>query len=135
MPLTLEIVTPEARVYSDTVESVVIPTVEGEVGILPGHIPLLTQVNEGELRVSKDGQTVMLAVAGGFAQIEGDRVSVLAEHAVREDLIDADAVEKAIQRAQEALKQASTLEPAEVDRLEGIVRFSVAQLALKKRKH
>lgn len=135
MPLTLEIVTPEARVYSDTVESVVIPTVEGEVGILPGHIPLLTQVNEGELRVSKDGQTVMLAVAGGFAQIEGDRVSVLAEHAVREDLIDADAVEKAIQRAQEALKQAPTLEPAEVERLEGIVRFSVAQLALKKRKH
>lgn len=135
MPLTLEIVTPEARVYSDTVESVVIPTVEGEVGILPGHIPLLTQVNEGELRVSKDGQTVMLAVAGGFAQIEGDRVSVLAEHAVREDLIDADAVEKAIQRAQEALKQAPTMEPAEVERLEGIVRFSVAQLALKKRKH
>ena len=135
MPLTLEIVTPEARVYSDTVESVVIPTVEGEVGILPGHIPLLTQVNEGELRVSKDGQTVMLAVAGGFAQIEGDRVSVLAEHAVREDLIDPDAVEKAIQRAQDALKQASTLEPAEVERLEGIVRFSVAQLAIKKRKH
>ncbi len=135
MPLTLEIVTPEARVYSDTVESVVIPTVEGEIGILPGHIPLLTQVNEGELRVAKDGRTVLLAVAGGFVQVEGDRVSVLAEYAVREEAIDEVTVEKAIQRAKEALQQAPTLEAAEVERLEGIVRFSVAQLALKKRKH
>ncbi len=53
MPLTLEIVTPEDRVFSDTVDTVVIPTVEGEIGILPGHIPLLTQVADGELRVTK----------------------------------------------------------------------------------
>ena len=53
MSLTLEIVTPEAKVYSDTIDCVVIPTVEGEIGILPGHIPLLTQVDDGELRVSK----------------------------------------------------------------------------------
>ena len=77
MPLTLEIVTPEARVYSATVESVVIPTTTGEVGILPGHIPLLTQVEHGELRVTKDGATQWLAVSGGFAQVEGDRVAAL----------------------------------------------------------
>ena len=85
MPLTLEIVTPESRVYSDTIDSVVVPTVEGEIGILPGHIPLLTQVEDGELRVTKNGQTQWLAVGGGFAQVEGDRVSVLAEHAIDEE--------------------------------------------------
>ena len=53
MPLTLEIVTPEARVYSDTVDNVVIPTVQGQIGVLPGHIPLLRQVDHGELLVSK----------------------------------------------------------------------------------
>jgi F-type H+-transporting ATPase subunit epsilon len=85
MPLTLEIVTPEARVYSDTIDTVVIPTVEGEVGILPGHIPLLTQVQSGELRVTKGGETLFLAVSGGFAEVQADRVSVLAERAITEE--------------------------------------------------
>jgi hypothetical protein len=62
MPLLLEIVTPDARVYSDTIDTVVVPTVEGEVGILPGHIPLLTQVEHGELRVTKGNATFFLAV-------------------------------------------------------------------------
>ena len=78
MSLTLEIVTPEAKVYSDTIDSVVIPTVEGEIGILPGHIPLLTQIDSGELRVSKGTTTLWLAIGGGFAQIDGDTVRVLA---------------------------------------------------------
>ena len=84
MALTLEIVTPEAKVYTDTIDSVVIPTVEGEIGILPGHIPLLTQVASGELRVAKGAETQFLAVSGGFAQIEGDSVRVLAENAITE---------------------------------------------------
>ena len=96
MPLTLEIVTPEARVYSDTIDTVVIPTVEGEVGILPGHIPLLTQVEDGELRVTKGGVTESLAISGGFAEVEGDCVRVLAEHAISEEKIDEKAVEDAL---------------------------------------
>ncbi len=133
MPLTLEIVTPEARVYSDTIETVVIPTVTGEIGILPGHIPLLTQVVDGELRVTKNGRTDTLIVGDGFAEIIGDKVSILAENAIEEAKIDESAVETAIQRAQEALRGAKDLDPAEVERLEGIVRFSVAQLGIKRR--
>src|ERR1044071_8467921 len=110
MPLTLEIVTPEAKVYSDTIDSVVVPTVEGEIGILPGHIPLLTQVEHGELRVTKNGRTEWLAVGGGFAQVEGDRVSVLAEHAIGEEKIDESAVEAALQSAQAKLKEAEHLD-------------------------
>ena len=106
MPLTLEIVTPEAKVYSDTIDSVVIPTVEGEIGVLPGHIPLLTQVEHGELHVLKNGTTSLLAVSGGFAQIDGDKVRVLAEHAITEEKIDVNAVEAALKRAEDELKAA-----------------------------
>lgn len=132
MPLTLEIVTPSARVYSDTIDTVVIPTVDGEVGILPGHIPLVTEVDHGELRVTRGGQTQAIVVSGGFAQILGDKVSVLAESAIEEEKIDEHAVEAAMKRAEEALKGADSLEPAEIERLEGVVRFAVAQLGVKR---
>jgi F-type H+-transporting ATPase subunit epsilon len=134
MALILEIVTPEARVYSDTIDSVVIPTVEGEIGVLPGHIPLLTQVGYGELRVTKGGATQSLVVGGGFAQIISDKISILAESAINEEKIDEQAVETAMKRAEEALKGKDSLDPAEVERLESFVRASVVQLALKRRR-
>jgi len=134
MALTLEIVTPEARVYSDTIETVVIPTMDGEIGILPGHIPLLTQVAAGELRVTKGGRTEHLAVGSGFAEVYGDRVSVLAESAITEEKIDLNAVEEARKRAEVALKEKFDLDPTEVERLEGVVRFAIAQLAVKTRR-
>jgi F-type H+-transporting ATPase subunit epsilon len=135
MPLTLEIVTPEARVYSDTIDSVVIPTVEGEVGILPGHIPLLTQVEDGELQVTKNGQTEWLVIGGGFAQVEGDRVRVLAEHAVTESTIDEKAVQAALERAEAQMKEAANMDPNEFENLQSMVRFAGVQLAVKRRKH
>jgi len=134
MSLTLEIVTPEARVYSDTIDTVVIPTVDGEIGILPGHIPLLTQVADGELRVTKDGKEHFLAVGGGFAQIEGDKISVLAERAITEDKIDEKAVEEALKRAEGQLKDAAHLDPAEQEHLYELIRFAGVQLGLKRRK-
>jgi F-type H+-transporting ATPase subunit epsilon len=134
MSLTLEIVTPEARVYSDTIDSVVIPTVEGEIGVLPGHIPLLAQVGYGELRVTKGGATQLLAVGGGFAQISADKISILAESAINEEKIDEHAVEAAMKRAEEALKGQDSLDPAEIERLESFVRSSVVQLDIKRRR-
>jgi F-type H+-transporting ATPase subunit epsilon len=136
MSLTLEIVTPEARVYSDTVDNVVIPTLEGEIGVLPRHLPLLSQVTDGELRVAKGSNTKTLVIGDGFVQVEGDKVSVLAEHAIEENSIDEDAVEKAMQRAQTELQDAknSKIDPAEIERLESVVRFSVAQLLIKKKR-
>jgi F-type H+-transporting ATPase subunit epsilon len=133
MSLTLEIVTPDARVYSDTIDSVVIPTVEGEVGVLPGHIPLLTQVEHGELRVTKGNETLFLAVSGGFAQVEGDRVRVLAEHAITESGIDEKAVEEALKRAQRELEDAKHLDPQAYEHLQSLVRYSGVQLAVKRR--
>ncbi|MCX6937994.1 MAG: ATP synthase F1 subunit epsilon [Verrucomicrobia bacterium] len=130
--LTLEIVTPEARVYSDTIDTVVIPTVEGEIGILAGHIPLLTQVEFGELRVTKDGVETRLAVGKGFAQVEGDVVSVLAEHAITESKIDEAVVEEALKRAEQTLRFTKP-DDFEYERLQNMVNFIGAQLALKRR--
>jgi F-type H+-transporting ATPase subunit epsilon len=135
MPLTLEIVTPEARVYSETVDTVVIPTVDGEVGILPGHVPLVTQVGAGELRATKGAVTQLLVVGGGFAQVSGDKVSILADSAIEEEKIDENAVNAAMKRAEDALKLKETLPAAEIERLEGVVRFSVAQLGIRRRRH
>ncbi|MFZ5496405.1 MAG: ATP synthase F1 subunit epsilon [Verrucomicrobiota bacterium] len=134
MPLTLEIVTPEAKVYSDTIDSVVIPTVEGEIGVLPGHIPLLTQVEDGELRVTKGATTQLLVVSGGFAQIDGDRVRVLAENAINEEKIDEQAVEAALKRAEQQLREAKDIDPQQYEHLQGLVRYAGVQLAVKRKK-
>jgi F-type H+-transporting ATPase subunit epsilon len=133
MPLKLDIVTPLARVYSDTIETVVLPTKDGEVGILPGHIPLITHIESGELQIMKDGKSTSIVVGDGFAQVVGDRVSVLAQRAIEEEKIDEAAAENALKRAQEALANAETLHPAEVEHNESIVRFVVAQLGVKRR--
>jgi F-type H+-transporting ATPase subunit epsilon len=134
MPLTLEIVTPEAKVYADTIDTVVIPTTSGEVGILPGHIPLLTQIEHGELRVTKNGQTQWLAVSGGFAEIEGDRVHVLAEHAITEEKIDENAVQDALKRAEQELQEAKNIDPQQYEHLQSLVRYAGVQLAVKRRR-
>jgi F-type H+-transporting ATPase subunit epsilon len=134
MPLILEIVTPEARVYSDTIDSVVIPTTSGEVGILPGHIPLLTEIEHGELRVTKNGATQWLAVGGGFAEIEGDRVHVLAERAITEEKIDEHAVEAALKRAEQELKEAKDIDPQQYEHLQSLVRYAGVQLTVKRRR-
>src|SRR5688572_26212305 len=134
MPLTLEIVTPEAKVYSDTIDSVVIPTVEGEIGVLPGHIPLLTQVEDGELRVTKGATTQLLVVSGGCAQIDGDRVRVLAENAINEEKIDEQAVEAALKRAEQQLREAKDVDPQQYEQLQSMVRYAGVQLAVKDRK-
>jgi F-type H+-transporting ATPase subunit epsilon len=134
MPLKLEIVTPDARVYSDTIDTVVIPTAEGEVGVLPGHIPLLAQVEHGELRVTKGSDSQLLAVSGGFVEVEGDKVHVLAEHAITEEKIDEKAVEEALKRAEQEIAEAKDMDPAQYERLQNLVRYSGVQLGLKRRR-
>ncbi len=134
--MLLEIVTPEKKVYSEQVESVVLPTVEGEVGILPGHIPLLTMLDLGELQVAAKGKVESLAVDKGFAQVYGDKVSVLTEAAIDVEEIDLSEVEKAQERAEKALEEAEKegMDPAEIEQLENLVRFSLQQKLLKRKR-
>ena len=136
MPLQLEIVTPEAKVYDESVDSVTLPTVEGEVGILPGHIPLLASLQPGEIQLTSGGTTENLAIDKGFAQILGDKVSVLTEGAINVEQIDLSSIKDARVRAEQALADAEKkgMDPAEVERLEAIVRFSIAQRLAKQRR-
>lgn len=101
--MRLEIVTPEAKTYSEDVDSVVIPGVEGEFGVLPMHVPLMTQMEPGELRVMKSGQELRLAVGEGFVEVTSTKVAVLTDMAVKESEIDEAAAEEAVRRAEEAM--------------------------------
>jgi F-type H+-transporting ATPase subunit epsilon len=136
MSLLLEIVTPEKVVFSDKADSVVLPTTEGDVGVLSGHIPLLTTLTPGELQVITEGRTEYLTVDKGFAQVLGDKVSVLTEGAIDVEEIDLSAVEDAQLRAEKALAEAAKqkMDPAEIEQLETIVRFSLAQKMAKEKR-
>ena len=104
MPMTLEIITAERQVYSDEVDMVIVPGFDGQLGILPRHAPLMTMLKPGELMVRKNGaEDMYVAVSGGFMEVLGNRVSVLADTCERSDEIDEERAEQAIQRAQERL--------------------------------
>ncbi len=135
MALKLEIVTPQEKVYSEDVDSVVLPTTTGEIGILPGHIPLITEIKEGELGVIRMEQLDLLAVDKGFAEIFGDTVSVITEAAIDIEDIDLGSAEAAQGRAEEALRKAKeeNLHPDEVEALEAKIRFALVQQLAKKK--
>lgn len=101
--IRLEIITAERQVYSDDVNIVVAPGSEGELGILPHHAPLLTVLQPGELRVVKGDEESFIAVSGGFLEVLGDKVIVLADTAERSEEIDVERAQEALKRAQEQL--------------------------------
>ncbi|MEK6225727.1 MAG: F0F1 ATP synthase subunit epsilon [Chloroflexota bacterium] len=103
MPLHLEVITPERKVYEDDVDMVVAPASEGYVGILPHHVPLFTTLGPGEFKVKKGGVEEVLAVFGGFMDVRGDRVVVLTDAAEPADEIDANRAQQARERAQQVL--------------------------------
>ena len=127
--LTLEIITPDDKVLSTEADEVMLPTESGETGILPGHMPLVTKVVAGELRLIQKGQTESIAVDHGFAKVLGNTVSVLTEAAIDVKEIDLSEVEAAQARAEEALCVAESegYDPVELESLESNVRYLIAQ--------
>jgi F-type H+-transporting ATPase subunit epsilon len=124
MPLLLEIVTPERLAYSDTVDAVNLPGIEGELGVLPHHAPLVSMLGVGELRIRKGATEESFAIVGGFLQVRPDRVVVMAETA---DL----ASEINLEKAQEARREAErALEGAPTDAVDLAVARAALQQAL-----
>ncbi len=134
MPLHLEIVTPEARIHSDEVDTVILPGYDGEMGVLPAHAPLVTTLNPGELRIVKGGQVSEMAVGEGLVEVTGTTVKVLTDMAVHEKDIDEATVQAALDRAQESLKAGASLGAEEVAAVEAIIARSTAKLALKRKR-
>jgi F-type H+-transporting ATPase subunit epsilon len=131
--LKLEIVTPEAKIYSEDVNMVTLPGSEGELGIYPKHVPLLTTLKPGELRVVQNGRETALAVGEGFVEIKTDSVSVLTDMALEAEKIDIEAAEKAVERAQAAMKE--DLGADEVAAVQASLQKALAQLHVKRRRH
>lgn len=125
-PIRLDIVTAERVVFSEDVDIVVAPGVEGQLGILPHHAPLLTILQPGELRVRKGGEELFLAVSGGFLEVRPDRVIVLADTAERAEEIDVARAEEAKRRAQEAISR--RLPEVDAARAEAALRRSLVRL-------
>lgn len=131
--LRLEIVTPEKTAYSENVEMVTLPGSEGELGVYPNHVPLLTTLNPGELRVLKDGKEIFLAIGEGFVEVTGAGVSVLTDMALDVTAIDESAAEEAVARARAAMK--GDLGAEEVATVQASLSKALAQLHVKRRRH
>jgi len=129
--LKLEIVTPEAKIYSEDVEMVTLPGIEGEMGIYPQHVPLMTQVVAGEIIARQNGQDHHLAVGEGFVEITGDRVAILTDMAMKADDIDEAKAEEARKRAEARLQEKLTDE--ETASVQAALAHSLAQLHVKRR--
>jgi F-type H+-transporting ATPase subunit epsilon len=131
--LKLEIVTPEAKIYSEEVEMVTLPGSEGELGIYPNHVPLMTQVHAGEIIVSRGGTEEVLAVGEGFIEVTGNHVAILTDNAANSADIDEAAVEEARSKAENRLKEGDISEE-EARILNQAIMFSEAQIKAKRRR-
>ena len=130
--LKLQIITPEATVYSDDVDMVTLPGADGQIGILPCHVRLMTQMVPGEMIVRRDGHADFLAVGGGLVEVTGRRVSILTDMAIAVEDIDEATVEEARRRASDRLREKISSE--EVATVNASLARSLAQLHIKRRR-
>jgi F-type H+-transporting ATPase subunit epsilon len=129
--LKLEIITPEAVAFSEDVEMVTLPGIEGEMGIFPQHVPLMTQVVPGEVMLRRNGVDSVLAVGEGFVEITANRVAIMTDMAIKADEIDEAKAEEARQRAEARLKE--KLSEDELAAVNAALLRSIAQLQVKRR--
>ena len=128
--MQLEIISAERQVYNDEVDVVVAPGVDGQLGILPHHAPLMTVLQPGEVLVRKDGEEIFLAVTGGFMEVMGNKVTILADACERSDEIDEARAQEAVARAQERISSHATdmqLEQAVTSMRRAQVRLNVSR--------
>lgn len=129
--LHLTIVTPEKQIYSGDAEMVIVPGSEGELGILPHHIPLFTKIKHGEIKIKNKGQTEYLAVTGGFLDVSGEgKITILADYAIKSDEIEEAKAIEAKRKAEEAMrekKEAGDFAVAEADLRKALLELKVAK--------
>lgn len=134
MPLLLEIVTPEKLAFSEEVDSVQVPGIEGELGILPHHAPLVSMLGVGELRIRRGGTEESFAIAGGFLQVRPDKVVVMAETADLASEIDLDRAQEARREAERAL-EAGYHEGADLAAARAQLQAALLHIRVAERRH
>lgn len=130
--MRLEIITAERQVYGDDVELVVAPGADGELGILPHHAPLMTMLQPGEILIRKDGEDTFMAVTGGFMEVIGNKVTILADAAERSEEIDEARAQQAVERARERLASQET--DLQMERALGAMRRAQVRLNVVRRR-
>ena len=100
MKLTVEVLTPQTQIYSGEADEILVPTVSGQLGILPGHVALLTKIEPGELEIKNGGKSVYVAIMGGYLEVSKDKVNVLGDYAIRAENIEVIKVEQAKAKAE-----------------------------------
>lgn len=132
----LEIITPEKVVFSDTIDELIVPTINGEIAILPHHVNLLTQLEPGEMTIKHNGKMHHLAVTGGFLQIANNKISLLSDYAVRSEEIDAKKALEAHERAEKKLKgERENMSEQEFAIVQSDFRRAAAELKVVRRRH
>src|ERR1044072_38800 len=135
MPLLLEIVTPERLAYSDTVDSVQLPGVEGELGVLPHHAPLVSMLGVGELRIRKGGAEESFAIVGGFLQVRPARVVGRAETAALASEIDLEKAQEARRDAERALEGTAPTDTADLAAARAQLQAALLRIRVAERRH
>jgi len=131
--LKLQIITPEAKVLDEDVDFVQLPGAEGDMGVYPQHETLITELVAGELHIQKKGQTQIMAIGEGFAEITATNIGIITDGAVNEKDIDEHAAEAAVKRAEDLLKS-NTLKGDELEATQASLARSLAQLHIKRRR-
>jgi F-type H+-transporting ATPase subunit epsilon len=134
MPLLLEIVTPERLAYSGMVDAVTLPGIEGELGVLPHHAPLVSMLGLGELRIRKAGEVESFAIVGGFLQVRPDKVVVMAEMADLAADIDLEKAQEARRDAERAL-EGGFHEGADLSAARGALQVALLRQRVAERRH
>jgi F-type H+-transporting ATPase subunit epsilon len=132
MKLTVDILTPQAEIYSGEADEVIVPTIKGQIGILPGHVTLLTQILPGELIVRNGTKTDAIAIMGGYAEVNKNHVNILGDYAVRAENIEIAKVEQAKAKAEKMEKE--HLSKEEMLILETDLRRSILELKVAERR-
>lgn len=127
--IRLDIVTPDATVYSETVDHVVVPTLNGKIDVFQHHVPVIDKLQPGDLKIRKDGVDEYLAVGSGFVEIYAEKVSIITDQAIKVADVDNTEIEEAVKRAEEALSEGrkSNIDAAQMQLLEAAAQYERAR--------
>lgn len=128
MEILLEIITPEKVVYSDKVSEVLVPTENGQLGILPEHVGLFAKVVPGELIIKKGNSEQAIAITGGFLEVSADKVTILADYAIRAESIEVAKAMEAKEKAEKLMKEKTSKQ--DMVQLEGQLRKAILELKI-----
>ena len=135
MKLTVNVLTPQSKIYEGEADEVIVNTVNGEIGILPGHVSLLTQILPSELRVKNGGKTSAIAILGGYVEVNKNQVNILGDYAVRAEDIEVAKAEQAKQKAEKAMQEKISQEDLATLRGELVKSILELKVATRRKQH